>query len=123
MQILEDFFSEGMKKKHKDGEGIQYRMKERVLLRLIKGTTLLLLQVLVNISCLYCLWELILILNYPIYCRTFVEAVWRRSVAFGHDLDGNATIGGRLLRISRFAASSSKHDSGLSLFSLTFSGA
>ena len=111
-----------MKKKHKNGEGIQYRMKERVLLSLIRGTTMLLLQVLV-ISRLYYLWELILILNYPIYCRTFVEAVWRRSVAFGHDLDGNATIGGRLLRISRFAASSSKHDSGLSLFSLTFSGA
>ena len=29
MRFLEDLFSEGMKKKHKNGEEIWYRMKER----------------------------------------------------------------------------------------------
>ena len=28
-EILEDFFSEGMKKKHKNGEGIRYRVKKK----------------------------------------------------------------------------------------------
>ena len=44
-------------------------------------------------------------LNYLLFFsfRTFIEAVWRRSVAFGHDLDGNATIRWRL-RISRWTA-------------------
>ena len=28
-EILEDIFSKGIKKKHKNGEGIRYRMKER----------------------------------------------------------------------------------------------